>query len=71
MRNHFLQYYSEVAERKAKELKAPPEEEVERRIIEYFKNNVRILLRRMVIKIFKVYEAERTLWIVRLPDECF
>jgi len=23
------------------------------------------------VKIFKVYEAERTLWIVRLPDECF
>jgi hypothetical protein len=71
MRNHFLQYYNEIVERKAKELKAPSEEEIEGKIIEYFKNNVRILLRRMVIKVFKVYETERTLWIVQLPDECF
>jgi len=71
MHNYFLQYYNEIVERKAKEWKIPTEDEVEGKILEFFKNNVRILLRKMEIKIFKVYEAERVLWIVRLPDECF
>jgi len=69
MYNYFLQYHSEI-ENNRKE-NAPTEEEVEGKILEFFKSNVKIPLQKMEIRIFKVYEAERILWIVMLPKECF
>jgi hypothetical protein len=70
MHNYFLRYHSEIDENSRKG-KVPTEEEIERKIIDYLKNNVKMPLQKMEIRIFKVYEAERTLWIVMLPKECF
>jgi len=67
MHNYFLRYHSEIENKR----EVPTEEEIERKILEFFRNNVRVSLQKMEIRIFKVYEAERTLWIVMLPKECF
>jgi len=69
MHNYFSQYYNEIVERKMKGEKIPSEEEVEEKIKEFFTHHVKGIFPRLKIKMFKIYEAERTLWIV-LPEGC-
>jgi len=68
MHNYFSLYYNEIVER-VREGRIPSEEEVEEKIKEFFLNHTKGIFPRLKIKMFKIYEAERTLWIV-LPEGC-
>jgi len=52
--------------------RTPTEFEVEQKILDFYKNLDLLTRRPLEITIFKIYEKERVLWIVKLPpDECF
>ena len=62
-------YYNELLETG----RVPTEYEVEQKILDFYINHLDILLARpLEVTIFKIYEKERILWIMKLPpDECF
>jgi len=49
--------------------KIPTEDEIESKIIEYYKTHIRINIQSPII-IYKILEPTRTIWIVKLPNEC-
>jgi hypothetical protein len=49
--------------------KVPAESEIESKIIEYYRTHIRINTRDPII-IYKILEAARTIWIVKLPGDC-
>jgi len=53
--------------------RTPTEGEVEQKILDFYLNHLDIVLNRPInITIYKIYEKERVLWVVRLPkNECF
>jgi len=64
----YLEFFGEILAGKS-----TTEAEVEQRIIDYYLNHLDITLRKpLEITIYKIYEKERVLWVVRLPkNECF
>jgi len=47
--------------------KVPSEDEIESKILEFYRTHMRVSI---PIVIYKILEATRTLWVVKLPEEC-
>jgi len=66
---YFYGYYNELLQTR----RVPSEAEVEQKILNFYKNYLLDIMldKPLEIKIFRLYNKERVIWIVRLPDTCF